>query len=95
MNPTAARARDLALKRHRREVRFWKMSAWALLGVLAAIVLMDSIRKAPPQVWRTDLAPVGEPYWVVTKGYIRKHDRQWCSFDSGEPISVQHWLNHE
>lgn len=94
-NPTARAAREEALKRHRAEVRKWKSLCILLAGstfISLVFVVMYEIRSAgPPQVWRTDVAPVGEPYYVVTKGYVRKKDGRWCSFDTGEPISVTHW----
>ena len=96
LNETAARARDRALQKHRTEVLFWKGLLIPILvlglavGVAAGMLIQEAI-KGEPQVWRTDPAPVGEPYWVVVQGYVRKHDRQWCSFDTGEKISVSHW----
>jgi hypothetical protein len=96
MNATAARARDLALKKHRREVMFWKgillpvLAVGLSVGVAVGMLIQEAI-EGEPQVWRTDAAPVGEPYWVTTMAYVRKHDKQWCSFTNGEPIEISHW----
>jgi hypothetical protein len=98
LNPTATRAREVALRRHRREVMVWQ---WISIG-LATILLVFAVKVVllehtlqTPQVWRTDAAPVGEPYWVVTQAYVRKKDRVWCSFDTGEPLSVSHWTTQQ
>ena len=100
MNPTATRARDLALQRHRREVMKWQWVCigWAvafLVCLIKVILLQHATNSHEPQVWRTGLAPVGEPYWVTTQAFVRKKDRVWCSFSNGEPIEVSHWTTQQ
>lgn len=95
-NEAARAARNEALRRHRREVGLWKSLLFPVAGISLAIgvvlgMLIKEATKEPPKVWRTDKAPVGEPYWVVTQAYVRKHDKQWCNVTNGEPIEVSHW----
>lgn len=88
---TAQRARQEALKRHRREVRWWKLLAvfffvQAMLGACTVIYLLDEERHG----WHTDKPMPMQRLTVVTEGFMDKQG-DWRSFDNGEKIAVKQW----
>ena len=94
LNRTAERAREQALTRHRNQLRMHKAVSWIMFILLAVsntyyLIEIQSLKEG----WRTDQAPVGHPYYVVTKGYVG-HDDRWRSFDTGQPIEVTHWTTN-
>lgn len=107
MNETARAARKEREERHKRQLQEMEDSYKRRLrrrdntSALMFILLFasnifhyintQSIKSQ--QEWRTDQAPVGHPYYVVTRGYVG-HDNRWRSFDTGQPIEVTHWTTN-
>lgn len=95
MNATAARARDLALKKHRLEVMFWRGLLIPILvlgltvGVAAGMLIQEAI-EGEPQVWRTGKGPALHPLYVVTQGYVDS-EGEWRNYQNGTPLVVTHW----
>jgi hypothetical protein len=95
MNTTAARARDLALKKHRREVMFWKgillpvLAVGLSVGVAVGMLIQEAI-EGEPQVWRTGKGPALHPLYVVTQGYVDS-EGEWRCYENGMPLTITHW----
>jgi hypothetical protein len=87
----ARAARREREERHRRQLRSHRITSWLMFILLAGSNIYHVIEnQSLKEGWRTDQAPTGHPYYVVTRGYIG-HDKQWRSFDTGQPIEVTHW----
>ena len=61
------------------------MAAFFAVTTFALILLLT-----PNEDWRTSTPPSRQKVEVVTYGW---HDpkRGWCSYDTGEPITVKQW----
>lgn len=88
MTEPAKRAREVALERHRREVRSWKVSSWINFCLFVASLVLWLV---PVEGWMDpkDCPPL-QRVTVVTEGFKDK-DGKWRSFDNGEPITVKEW----
>ena len=90
MMPIAAqRARQEALKRHRREVARWKLSAIVNFVCLLAITGIHFYGVFTSE-WHTDKPMPMQRLTVVTDGFMDKQGN-WRSFDNGEKITVKQW----
>lgn len=87
---TAQRARQEALKRHRREVAQWKRVAHAFMVMSVIIMGALILFVLHTDNWHTDKPMPMQRLTVVTEGFM---DRQgnWRSFDNGEKITVKQW----
>ena len=97
-NPTAKRAREVALERHRAELEAvnkradkWKWYAHKAMQLLVGvfIVLVVSYYKMN-EPWRNETPPVQQKLKVVTYGWYHQ-TKGWCSYETGEPITVIEW----
>lgn len=79
--------------RHKAEVD--RLNAWImrLLGLSVAVCIVAIVAVwalMPKGDWRTDNPPQRQKLEVVTYGW---HDpkKGWCSYDTGERITVKEW----
>jgi len=91
-NEAARAARNEALRRHRRQILVHRILVVALLLGWTTDLIHRYLNQPAPSVWQAGKAPALQPYYVVTQGYVNKKG-SWCSFDTGENITVYHWLS--
>ena len=89
MPSTARRAREEALKRHRREVDRWKLVAIVNFVCLCAVAGIHYYGVLSGG-WHTDKPMPMQRLTVVTEGFMDKQG-DWRSFDNGEKITVKQW----
>jgi hypothetical protein len=97
MNETARAARKEREDRHKRQLRNRDIVLYILV---ALFILTNSFHiftiysLSLKNQWRTDQAPTGHPYYVISRGYIG-HDKKWRAFDDGRTIEVEAWSTQD